>query len=66
MFTGEFSTSAAEARSAGVRINHTHEEHTALTLTVVCPARRAAREGAPSGHRWRGLCCAPAPLLCPF
>lgn len=55
MFTGEFSTSAAEARSAGVRINHTHEEHTALTLTVVCPARRGAREGAPSGHRWRGL-----------
>lgn len=66
MFAGEFSTPAAEARLAGVRISHTQEEHPALTLTVVCPTRCSAREGAPSGHRWRGIRCAPAPLLCPF
>ena len=55
MFTGEFSTPAAEAGLAGVRINHTREEHAALTLTVVCPARHSGREGTPSGHCWQGI-----------
>lgn len=60
MFTGEFSTPAAEAGLAGVRINHTREEHAALWC---------AQQGAVAGRELHlgtvgkgSLCSSPTAL----